>query len=113
MSNTPEHVMQAARRALDCVRSYNEGSGSSVRYPLPEVVAIAIEEELRSGSAGEDAQVGAALAELRETFPGDHDPHIQVYVWFKPEGYRGAISQHGASLSEAMQKVREWKESKQ
>lgn len=54
--------------------------------------------------------VESCLKELREMFPTNPDPTIHVYIWFQPDGFRGPLYEHGATLSEAMEKVRCWKE---
>src|SRR5690349_5670616 len=60
--------------------------------------------DLPRAAADAGLSVEAALAELREMFPND-SPCVQVFVWFRPDGYRASIYQHGRSLDEAMQQV--------
>lgn len=72
-------------------------------------VAAALNELPVEADAVAETPESVALAELQELFP-DSDPRVQVYVWFKPKGYRGAIYEFGETLSEAMQKVREYAE---
>lgn len=83
-----DNNLQAAREVLSVIRSYNESSGSSIRLPLPEVIAIVLEKYSVSASVASTvddepdnlrlAPLGHALSSI--TSPMGQTPEV-VTVW--------------------------------
>lgn len=126
MSNTPEPNTEFGLFGLDFALTKRMLTRLLKPYGLTLKVKTRREDDqstvwLESSSGGEDAQVGAALAELRDMFPDKwfeleitHNPgtHPSDGFWYWIRVYGKPRQGQGIpTLTEAMQKVREWKES--